>query len=472
MATQNNKKVLHRKEWQMMNPLPTSVAGSFIIKDPIGTKRTALYVTSATAQYLLGVDEDAYLTKPSFALAGTFGAGSCGAWGCWSGTFTANGGSTTTVTTTATFNGAVVGSTIRLLTGSQAGKDVTVTDVKIIPGGTSTVTFTPTLSGAIVNTDTFKFSTGSYYIWNAGTMATGSFKSYDPITNTITSLSITNAPATWGTDGRLVATPSYVGAYATGTATSGSATTLVNSAKTWTNDQWINYQVRITAGTGIGQVRTITDNDGTTLTFGTGATIDSTSEYAIEANDDFLYLLGNGAVTMYRYSISGNSWTTISPTVARVGTPTTGMSANWAGKTGSTVWADESAILDGQYIYSFAGGATTLNRYKISGGTNGAGAWEAITYINQGETFSTGSSYDMDGQQYYIRKDATHRYFYYDVVGNYLHPLANNTYPDGVALLGDKLFTVTYSAGTGDDTITWLYSLMNTGTVLHRIMIF
>ena len=87
-------------------------------------------------------------------------------------------------------------------------------------------------------------------------------------------------------------------------------------------NQWCNYQVRITAGTGIGQVRTITTNTATTLTVPTWTvTPDVTSVYAIEANDDFIYLFGNNAVTAYRYSISAGTWTTLAPTTARASAP-------------------------------------------------------------------------------------------------------------------------------------------------------
>lgn len=474
MATQNNKRILHRKEWQRMTKAPAnSAAGSFIVKDPLGIMRTTLFVLSATAQYLYAADEDAWMQIASMALAGTFGAGSCGAWGCWSNTLTANGGSTTTLTTATAINDSPTGLKIRFLTGSQAGKEVTATSVKVVPGGTSTITFTPALSGAIVNTDTFAVSTGRYFVMNAGTIAAGIFKSIDPLTGVVTSLGTTGLPATWGTDGRLVSTPSYVGAYATGTATSATSTTLVNSAKTWTVNQWCNYQVRITSGTGIGQVRTITTNTSTTLTVPTWTvTPDATSVYAIEANDDFLYLLGNNAVTMYRYSISGGTWSTLAPTTARSGAPIAGMGANWIGKTSDAIWGDENAILDGRYIYSFRGGSAVLDRYDIAGGTAGAGAWAQITYIGANETFSTGSSYDADCCKIFIRKESTGRFFKYNVVGNNIYPFNTDDYADGTAILGDKLFTVAYSGGIGSDTIGWLYYLQNTGAELRRIMIF
>lgn len=74
-------------------------------------------------------------------------------------------------------------------------------------------------------------------------------------------------------------------------------------------------------------------------------TPDATSTFEVTANDDYIYLLGNNAVAMYRYSISGNSWSTLAPTTARAAAPSTGMSANFAGKTLDTIFDSENAIL-------------------------------------------------------------------------------------------------------------------------------
>ena len=134
--TNNNKRVLDLKIWQPLNPVPTaSAAGAFLVKDPLGIRRTALYVASSTAQYYYAVDEDSCLQLPSMALGGTFGAESCGAWCGRSNTVTATGGTTTTLTTTATINSGIVGRTITFLTGSNAGLSTTGTVVSVVPGG-------------------------------------------------------------------------------------------------------------------------------------------------------------------------------------------------------------------------------------------------------------------------------------------------------------------------------------------------
>lgn len=471
MAAQNNKPLLHRKEWQFMTPTPVaSAAGMFMAFDPNDVSNLALFVTSNTVAYLYHHDEDAWTQIPSPALAGTFGAGACGTAYRWSSTVTANGGSTSTATTTAAITGLCLGRTVRFLTGANAGVEATITGVIIVPGGTSTIQFAA-LGSAVVNTDTFIIDTGLFCILGAGTLAAGSFRSYDALTGVWASLTITGLPATWGTDGAMAVT-SGISQFASGTATAGAATTLTNSAKAWTVNQWTNYQVRITGGTGRGQTRTIASNTATVLTVSAAWTTnpDATSVYAIEANDDFLYLTGNNAVTMYRYSRSANTWTTMAPTTARAAAPGTGATLGWVGKTGDANWGNESAILDGRYLYALrGGGSTVIDRFDIAGGTAGAGAWLALAYPGAVETFTTGSSADWSGRYIYIRKDGTNRFFKFSVRGNYLEPLSTNLYPDGAAVLGKKVWVKDYD---GTDTLKWLYSLRNTGTEVHRLPLF
>lgn len=466
--TNKNVPLIHKKEPQFMTPAPVNTAaGSFIITDVKEDDNIIMFVVSATVHYLYHNDEDGWVQIPSGALGGTFGAGSCGHKSRWSNTLTANGGTTTTATTATAVNGLGRGSIIRFLTGSNAGLERTITDMIITAGGTNTFIFSA-LPNAVANNDTFVVSTGRFFIWNAGTTSATSFKSYDPLTGVWTAYSVTGTPATWGTDGKMVVTPSY-DIFASGTATAGTTNTLSNSTKSWTTNQWTNYQIRITAGTGIGQVRTIASNTGTQITVTSNWTVtpDTTSEYSIEGNDDFIYLLGNNAVTMYRYSISGNTWTTLSPGVARGGAPSTGMSANWVGILGSTGWDDESNIRNGRYVYSFRGGATsTLDRYDIALNT-----WLLITYVGQVETFTTGSSYAKMDRYIYIRKDATGRMFKFSISGNYLEPLTTTLYPESTAVLGDKMWGVKY-VESNEVKLTWLYWLTNTTNILHRMLIY
>ena len=104
----------------------------------------------------------------------------------------------------------------------------------------------------------------------------------------------------------------------TGTATAGGATTLTNSAETWTVNEWAGYELLITSGTGIGQARTIASNTATELTVSAawGTNPDATSVYRIsysmadkltvKVDDCSTSLPVSGATTRAIDAISGN----------------------------------------------------------------------------------------------------------------------------------------------------------------------
>lgn len=68
-----------------------------------------------------------------------------------------------------------------------------------------------------------------------------------------------------------------------GTASAGSTTTLTNSARAWTTNQWAGARVKIIGGTGLGLNSAITSNNGTvlTLTDTLPYALDNTSRYVI-----------------------------------------------------------------------------------------------------------------------------------------------------------------------------------------------
>jgi hypothetical protein len=69
-----------------------------------------------------------------------------------------------------------------------------------------------------------------------------------------------------------------------GIITKATTNSLTNSSKNWVTNQWSNNQIRITSGTGVGQVRTISSNTATTITVSENWTItpDLSSIYEIE----------------------------------------------------------------------------------------------------------------------------------------------------------------------------------------------
>lgn len=474
--TQNNRALLHKKEWQTMGVLPAASAiGTIAVFGKNGANNIAMLLQSATLQYLYHHDEDMFIPIASGGFGGTWVAGVCGTYHPWSKTYTATGGSTTTVTVAAAsfnINGLARGAVIEFLSGTagNVGTRSTITEILNNAGaGTITLTLADTVT-SVANNDTFRLNTGTFYIMSSGTLAANCFKAFDVGTLTWTDKAFATGGTTNGTDARLVVPYTRVDIFATGTATSGSATTLVNSAKTWATDQWVNYQVRITAGTGKGQVRVITANTGTTLTFAAGATIDATSVYAIEGDENAIYYLGNGAVTMYKYSISANTWSTVSVTAARASAPIAGMTADWVGVTGDTGWANESACLDGRYIYSCRPTSGIIDRYDIA-----SRAWLATTGVNYlpNLVLANGCSSCWDGRYIYLQVAGTAaiptRIYKYNVRGNYMEPFQEDWYLAGAAVAGNKMWIKDLST---EGVVKWLYYIASTSLVMRRIMIF
>jgi len=477
MATTNgNRKILDLKRWEMCSPAPAASVAGALIASSRHYRQQQLYVVSTTAAYLYRPDEDGWVQVPSPALAGTFAAGaSCVATAISTGatvaaaTLTATAGTTTSFTTNQTLARDLRGYSVRIVGGPNAGQTFTIASNTI--GANAVITTVETAGVAFSASTVYQLLTPRWYLLGSGTLASGSFKVYDFATNTWTTLVNTGLPATIATDGRLIATPSMVDgetvAFATGTATAGAGSTITNGAKAWTTNQWTNYQIRITGGTGAGQIRTIASNTGTVITVSAAwaTNPDATSTYEITGNDDFLYYIGNNAVTMYRYSISGNSWSTLSPGVARSAAPAAGASGHWFWDADEPEWTNENAIQNGRYIYSVRGGASTaIDRYDIA-----ANSWSVVTYAPATDTFTTGTKYVLVEGNLYIQKDATGRWFRYHIPTNEIDGWGTCLYPNGAAIVGDTAFDAFYKDGA--TTIRYVYMLLNTSTVMLRQMI-
>ena len=468
-TTNGNRKILDLKRWEFCAQLPAAtVAGSFISSSR-HFRQQQLYVRAQNESYIYNPAEDGWVTLPAAGLAGAVGAGTCGVAAAFSvgtataaASLTATGGTTSTIVTNQTLARDLRGYKVHILAGPNAGAVLDIVSNTVAANATITVA---TQASAFTASTVYRLLTPTWYVGVNGSTAAASFRKYDYATNTWTTLA--NMPIAFGTDAKLVATPSIVDgmfkSFATGTATSATTTTLTQTGKTWTASQWINAQVRITAGTGAGQIRTITANTADTLTVATWTTTpDATSQYAIEGNDDFLYLLGNNAVTLYRYSISANTWSTLTPGAARAAAPGAGMSAHWVHSAEGTDWNNESAIINGRWIYSLQGAGTgALHRYDIAGNT-----WQTVTYSPSSETFTTGSKYALHNGLLYIQKDATGRWFALDFVRSELFPWGTMLYPQGTAIVGDTAFDVIYKDGATD--IYYVYMALNSSTIQLR----
>lgn len=482
-TTVNLRKLLHRKAWEACTSSPAATtAGAFVVSDKydINNGSRAFLMTSAAAIYMYEGNEDGWLQLPASGATGTFAAGSCGEYrglGAMGGVFTqtATAGSTTTITTNKTIVRSLADCRVRVVAGTGIGYEGVVS--KNTLGANAVVTVTPANGVAFDATTQYQIYSGSLWFMNAGTVAVG-FTVYDVATNAWTARSVTGLPTAWGTSAQLISTMGGVKSFATGTATAGAASTLTNSGKAWATNMWANYQIRITGGTGKGQIRVIASNTGTVLTVSAAWTVnpDATSVYSIEGNDDVFYLVGNNAVTLYKYTVSSNTWATVTPGAARAGASGAGGMADWVDNVAD--WDNETAVAhyttvlykqNGRYIYCFRGAAaSTLDVYDIAANT-----WiSGVVYGNQQETFTAGShSIDLDGYLF-IAKESTGRLFKFEVDKNRLLPVATNTTQvalGGTAVEGDKMFILPYV--DGGTTILFGYMLRHSGTELIRMLV-
>jgi len=200
-------------------------------------------------------------------------------------------------------------------------------------------------------------------------------------------------------------------------------TTLGDTTKNWTVNQWAGKRVVITSGLGQRQELTIASNTATVLTFGAGTAPDTTSTYTI------LSLAPRGTSTQM----------------------------NWAFGT--------STIQKGRYFISQRGGANnTVDIYDLVTGT-----WN-ITYFMgpQSETFTIGTMTAYDGGDIlYIQKDATGRIFAINVNNMAIRGALQLTDLHSTAIIGNRMEIITTTDG-----LKYLYIMQHTGTKMWRALIF
>lgn len=466
----NNKKILDSKQWEMMSPAPASNSSNTLgyVASSRHVKHQVMYLAASSAQHLYFPSENAWLQigNQSISIGSGLGIAASGVStgnNTAAATLTATGGTTTTIITNQTLARDLRGFSIHIVSGPNAGSTLEIRSNTI--GANATITVDSQASAFTAST-VFRLITPTWYVASSGS---SNFRKYDFATNTWVTLA---NPSFGSSESRLIATPSWIDtnyvAFATGTATAGGASTLTNSSKNWTANQWANYQVRLVSGTGAGQIRTITSNTATVITVGTAWTIqpDSTTTYSIEGNDDFLYYFGSGVSTVQRYSISANTWTTLSPTTARGGSlSSNGSGANWVWEVNDADWSNENSIRNGSRIYSFRGGSSsTLDYYDIAANT-----WvNSITYAYNSETFTTGAKYATNGNFLYIHI-ASGRWGRYNFVTSELEPWSNMIYPQGSGVPGELTFDVVFRDGA--TSIVFIYMILNSSNIMLRQMV-
>lgn len=516
-------KGVHRQKWIYTAVAPNAhAAGMGTASDLRNTIDRNPFVFSLASNTVLnrynGITKSwNFIVSP--ALAGTFGAGA----GCvfapsQSLVLNVTTGSTTSTVATNTTITAIAPNMLANRGGSGEygfkarviGKVAGKTEERWIvanTGGTTTtlyldvpLTFTPA-SG-----DSVEVLGGRVFMLGAGTLAAGSWKSFEIATNTLATKTQTNLPATVGTDfsavaldelyvpysrkpgeGFVVGTATYDGtalkclqataaaaSSITGQATGGDAAVPAN--------EYRNCQIRIvedgTTPASVGQRRIIashTAGPSAVYTVGTAWTTrpSSSAKFVIElpnlivlwssaVTTTFVYNYGAAAVNNGTNSINADAWST-----AYFAARGSAMAAGCTSFASFGIEPGSARIAKQTQIHSFRGASVTLDVFDFAASITGTWTNAAVYDGSGAVTLGVGSCgkyapADQEGRFGYINgyvASALNQIYRYDVKNRVLTPVTPTDWVQaGTAAAGDRLATYAVFDGTTPYTCVFLMS--------------
>lgn len=513
-TTLDFKDIIDRPKWRMEAPaLAASGAGMALAWDNRNTDISGnpyLYLlrsASALDFYDPTTGEWGALATPG--LAGTFGAGATAVFHPSQGPrgTLAAGGTTTSVVLSTALPAAVGvnqlanrgdGTGFRILILNKVtGKSEYRTIVGNTAGTTPTIyidSTTPFTAAPNLN-DGYEIRAGRVFMLSAGTLAAGCWKYCDVATNSYSgNLATTNLPATIGTDSNAVAlSESYVSndrkpneGFVSGGATydassisknciqstAAAATTITGSGMpaTLQANEYRNFQVRVVEDTvtptAVGQRSRIASHTGGATGVFTVATWtvtpSSSAKFVIENDDDKILLRSSATTSVYTYNITANTWDTTTFTAAGAA-----CGAGVVVEQGFGPVRDVTGNHRHSFIYNFRGGASaSIDVLDIAGGANGA--WSAdIAYANKSQTFTTGTcgayaAATFNGRFIHLCINGTQRMARFDVLNRRLDAGAYMRFPQGTALVGQKMAVATFIDGS--TKLDFIYHLTNSQT--------
>jgi hypothetical protein len=284
----------------------------------------------------------------------------------------------------------------------------------------------------------------------------------------------------------------------TGWATGGTATTLVDSTKDWSNNQWINCKVRVVSGTGAGNESAVTGNTATTLTVASWgvATPDTTSKYEVLESFGVVTTGGTAVTTV---TDANKNWTTniLAGKRLRVVAGTAqgtelAITSNTATviTCASTLTTDTTTVYEvyeiparstgtdctwlfgltdsakkGRWLISPRGGASNaMDIYDIPSNT-----WDLCPFLSpQTATVTTGTMYVYDDTDtYFFTKEATGRIYAVDFNTFKVDSAGITPYAHGTAVTGQRMEIVKTA-----DNLIYLYIMRHSGFEMWRALKF
>lgn len=532
------KKVIDTLVWRQVPPQPNAhAAGASVCSDlrnDISRNPFTYQLVSAAIlnRFNIVTKGAAFVLNP--ALTGTFGAGSASAFAPSFGLVgTIAAGATTTSVILSTALPTAVGMNMLANRGGSGEYGFKLRIIDPVAGKTAeryitgnTLGTTPTIT--VLSTFGFTPSTGSRYeivagrvfMLSAGLLAANAWRSFEVASNTLsTGLSITNLPATVGTDSSMtVLDEQYVpydnspgdglikGAYNYDTglvsryalvATASGASTLTGQATLGDADvranEYRNFQIRIVEDTvtpaAVGQRRVVashTAGPSAVYTLGTAWTTQpsSSAKFVIEL-PNLIILRSTATTTVYTYNymdatinngtnnIVSNAWSTTYFGAAPAANAAGGM---WAPSWG--IQPDQNRNARHSFCYFFRGTAATLDVLDIAGAI--AGTWTgAVVYDGSPGAFpaigSGGcySPFDNEGRMFYMNlyvASAISQMYRFDVQNRVMSVFTPTDFlQSGAAAVGNRV--ACYVALDNTDTYDTVFLQAHLSTVAQEMVV-
>jgi hypothetical protein len=270
-----------------------------------------------------------------------------------------------------------------------------------------TVTFDTPLATAATTDSRFMIMSGAF--WVMSSVATAPFftwQMYDILTDTWYQKTTSNQlfSAAVGTEIAITPIDEIENAYISSTATSATTRRLTDSTLSLTNDQYRNYQIRTTGGTGAGQRRRITSNVNNTFEVDAKWTVtpDNTTTYEIWPNTDYIYFTGNAQSATFAYDMESDIWLTgpnsdyslaNNGSVTKNGDLPLGISTGADNGTGSVLTVAVNAAGSNYAVgdvIQISGGGVNCRLYVTS--TTTAGGVTGVAFKNSGSGYSTSTA--------------------------------------------------------------------------------
>lgn len=189
--------------------------------------------------------------------------------------------------------------------------------------------------------------------------------------------------------------------YISSTATSATSRRLTDTTQMMSNDQYRNYQIRLTGGTGAGQRRRIVSNIDRTFEVDTKWDVipDATTTYEVWPDTDLIYFVGTAQSVTLAYDMEADQWchgphfdhgVLTNASISKVGDLPMGISTATDNGTGSVLTVAVNAAGSGYAvndIIQITGGGVNCRLY-VTGCTT-AGGVTSVSFKNNGSGYAT-----------------------------------------------------------------------------------